>query len=316
MLIIRNHSQLPSQWKGCVATIGNFDGVHCGHQALFLRLQELKKQTQLPIVAMLFEPHPREFFTPNTAPPRLSALRDKMNLLRSLGVDVVFCQRFNKQFSHISAEDFVKNILALQLRVAHLLVGSDFQFGHDRKGNIALLEKMSSDYHYQVECGSEIELQGRRVSSTWIRETLANNDLLTTRRLLGRPYQIEGHVLRGQQRGREWGFPTINLAWPFKQHSLHGVYAVHVRGLKPQLVLGAASVGNRPTVSGENWNIEVHLFDFAEECYGKRVTVQFLQWFREESYFDSIDKLKAQIANDVLMIKSYFNNTQTIPKGE
>lgn len=307
MQLIRGLNKIPEPWSGCIATIGNFDGVHLGHQAIFQRLRQLKQTYHLPIVAMIFEPHPREFFSIATAPPRLSSLRDKCLLLKQQGVDVVICVRFTESFCQMSAREFIDKVLVNHLQIKHVIMGEDFRFGHQRKGDFSFLAKRGLQMGFVVERCQSRQYDDRIISSTRIRQCLLDGEFAQVNAMLGRPYQISGRVAKGEQRGREWGFPTINLRWPFHQPTLHGIYAVNVLGLADEAIPGAASVGCRPTVDGSGWNIEVHLLDYAQDCYGKAVTVQFLKWFREEVCFDSVEALKQQIATDVDNIRGYFN---------
>lgn len=306
--IVRHYQDLPASMNACIATIGNFDGMHLGHQALFARLRVLKSQYQHPIVVICFEPQPREYFSPSTAPARLSAFRDKVMALEEQGVDIMLCLAFDERFAKQTASDFVRVILHQSLKAQHLLVGHDFRFGYQREGDYKLLEAMAAELNFEVEQTSVVMQDDKVVSSTLIREKLQDKNFQAVTQLLGRPYRISGRVLHGEKLGREWGFPTLNLAWPFKQPGLRGIYAVNVLGLKPYPVSGAASIGSRPTVHGKGWNIEIHCLDFDEDCYGARVTIEFLKFFRDELQFDSIDELKTQIAEDVRQIDAYFKS--------
>ena len=292
-------------------TIGNFDGVHLGHQAILRRLKQVAKNFDIPACVMTFEPHPREFFTPDHAPVRLTYLREKLLMLNQLGVDYTHTYRFTKSFAKITAEQFISQILAQQLAVKWLLVGDDFRFGAGRKGDFSMLQAHSIQHGFEVEAMPSILIGGKRVSSTSIRQALADSDLTTAQRYLGRPYSLTGRVIKGEQLGREIGFPTANIAIHRHRPKLTGIFAVAVHGAvdtSPTTVLPAvASLGVRPTVY-ENGQLllEVHLFDFKQNIYGKQLQVDFLYKLRDEEKFSDLATLTEKIKQDVDQAKKFF----------
>lgn len=284
--------------SGCVATIGNFDGMHLGHQTIIEQVQEQSEKLQLPSVVMVFEPQPREFFQGREAPPRLMEFRQKLEALAALGVDVVLCIPFNEQFRQYSGMGFINDILIDGLQVRHLVVGDDFRFGCDRSGDFALLERVGRDAGFTVENTRTVMSGDERISSTRVRKSLQQNDLDGVARLLGVPYAISGRVVYGRQLGREIGAPTANI---MLRHipALRGVYVVSSKLPDGTTQTGVANIGLRPTVDGKAPALEVHLFDFAGTLYGQRLTVTFLHPLRDEVRFDSVDTLKTQIQQDM-----------------
>ncbi len=308
MLVIRGAHNLRPAHQGCVATIGNFDGMHRGHQAVFSALSERAEQYGLPALAIVFEPQPMEFFRPDQAPARLTCLREKLALMRQYGVDRVLILRFNQAFANQSATDFVNPLLTHQLGIRHLYVGDDFRFGYQRAGDFGLLKKLGTEQGYQVESHATINDGGERISSTRIRAALAAGELDTAARLLGRAYTLYGRVNHGHQRGRTIGFPTLNLPMQRLASPLKGVFVVEVAGLPEGVLRGVANVGTRPTLKGDDqFLLEVHLFDFAREVYGAPITVTFLQRLRDEQSFDSFAALRTQIEQDAAQAKAYFS---------
>lgn len=286
---------LPKQ--GCVLTIGNFDAVHLGHQQILKTLRKRADSLGLPAVVMTFDPHPEEYFLKDKSSPRITDRATRYFALRNQGVDVMLLLRFNQSLAQTTAEDFIAEYLIDALKVKHLLIGDDFHFGRNRAGNITMLKEFSTQGNYEVEDTDTIIDQDERVSSTRVRHLLERGDLESAKRLLGRRYNLVGRVIRGQQLGRQWGFPTLNLAINHKP-VLTGVFAVEVKGLNGKVVPGVANLGTRPTVDGLRTLLEVHLFDFDRSIYGERVCVEFVQKIREERKFDSFDALKAQIKKD------------------
>ena len=305
--------QIPEQASTpCVLTIGNFDGLHRGHQALLERLMARARALDLPAAVMTFEPHPREYFTPDRAPARLSTLREKLTQLAAVGVDRIYACRFDHYLANLSAQDFIERLLVRGLAVRHLFVGDDFQFGNNRQGNFQLLEAAGRQHGFSVESLPTVEWQGERVSSSGIRTLLAAGDMEHATRLLGRPYSICGRVAHGRKLGREIGFPTANIHLRRRQIPLSGIFAVDVLGLgdDPQQALpGAASLGTRPTIA-DNLQpmLEVHLLDFERSIYGQRVEVRFHHKIRDELRFDSLSELSARIAQDVSDVRHYFQS--------
>ncbi len=295
-------------------TIGNFDGVHVGHQAMLTRLKDTSSRLGLPACVMTFEPHPRELFSPNQAPARLASLREKLKLLIQAEVDCIHVCRFNDDFARISAEEFITRILNQELSVRWLLVGDDFRFGARRTGDFAMLQAFSAANGFTVEAMPSVNIDGQRVSSTAVRQALAHGDLNTARKLLGRPYSISGRVIGGDKLGRQIGFPTANIQLKYNHPPLSGIFVVAVHGAhqsSPASVLsGVASLGVRPTIH-ENGKpiLEVHLFDFNDEIYGQHLQVDFLHKLRDEEKYANIDTLIRQIEKDVAQARDFFMTT-------
>ena len=277
--------------KGVVATIGNFDGVHLGHQNLIKTLRAKANALNLPLVLILFEPQPREYFQKEQAPARLSGLREKLDVLRRCQVDYVYCIKFDEVFAQTTATEFARNYLFSTLNIKHLLVGEDFRFGKNREGDVKLLLRLSAEYACNVHVYSDFCINEDRISSTKIRMALGAGDLETAAKYLGRTYSICGRVVHGAQRGRQWGIPTANIGLRRLSVPLQGVYAVKVRLASQQAVYGVANIGRRPTVDGTKCVLEVHLFDFEQSIYGELVQVFFLHKLRDEVKFTSVDAL-------------------------
>ncbi len=306
MELIRGTHNLRPAHRGCVATIGNFDGVHRGHQQIVADVAARARALGVASTVVLFEPQPQEFFAGAGAPARLMRLRDKLAALRALGVDRVFCIQFNAWFRALAASEFVERLLVDGLGVQHLVIGDDFRFGAGRSGDFALLESAGQRFGFTVQNTASIVIAGTRVSSTAIREALAAGDFARATMLLGHPYEMAGRVRHGDARGREIGFPTANVALHRLRSPLAGVYAVEVRGINGVVLTGVANVGRRPTVSGIEERVEVHVFDFMERIYGRHIAVRFLGRLRDEMRFDGIDALKAQIGRDVAAARAFF----------
>ncbi len=306
MELIRNLSQLRPHHHGCVATIGNFDGVHLGHQAILQQLTAKAKQLQLPMVVIIFEPQPREFFASDKAPARLTRLREKIIAMRHYGVERVLCLHFNKPFASISASDFIQQVLINKLGVRHLVVGDDFRFGHQCEGHFATLQQAGKQYGFTVERQHTFSLGGYRISSTRIRQALMQGDLNAARELLGRPYTLCGRIRHGQQRGRTIGFPTANIFLHRRISPLKGVFAVTVHGVAEKPLSGVANLGTRPTIDGSQLLLEVHLFNFNKTIYGHYVEVEFVRKLRDEQRFASFEALKQQIEKDVQLARAVF----------
>ena len=290
-----------------VLTIGNFDGLHLGHRAMLERLAAKAREMKLPAAVMTFEPHPRELFTPDQAPARLTSMREKLALLESCGVDRTYVCRFDRKLAALTADQFIDDVLVRGLGVRHVIIGDDFRFGRGRSGDFAMLERAGVAKGFSCEAMHTVEVEGERVSSSAVREALAAGDLEHAARLLGRPYVIAGRVVHGGKIGRQLGYPTANIQLKRKRLALTGVFAVTVSGLDKRHLPGAASLGVRPTLGqGLKPVLEVHLFDFEREIYGAHVTVHFLHKLRDEARFESLDLLKAQIARDVAATRAYF----------
>jgi len=283
-----------------VLAIGNFDGMHLGHKALLAQLMLTAELQHLIPAVMTFEPHPREFFTPETAPARLRSLREKLEYLSELGVARVYIVKFNQQFAAITPQQFMQNILRESLNVKAVLVGDDFRFGAKRAGSV----KDFTETGFDLIDFPQVNMHGERVSSTRVRRALADGRLQEAAALLGRPYSISGKVVHGAQRGRTMGFPTANVHMRHERPALTGVYAVKLDGLP-----AVANLGVRPTIAGiPKLSLEVHVLDFEGDLYEKHVHVEFLHKIRDEQKFDGLDALKAQIARDIVIARDFFIN--------
>lgn len=308
-LLIRGLHNLRPCHQGCVATIGSFDGVHLGHQAILAQLLAEAQARQLPAVVILFEPQPHEFFARDKAPARLMRLREKVLALAEAGVSRVLCLSFNEKLRSLSAEAFVEQILLQGLAIKHLVVGDDFRFGCDRRGDFALLQTLGKSAGFSVTDTSTLLLQGERVSSTRIRQLLEQGEFAHAQRLLGRPYEISGRVVYGKQLGRQLGVPTANVQLRRYRSPLHGVFAVQVAFADGSRYQGVANIGLRPTVNGDNKPLlEVHLFDFSRSVYGTAIRVRFLHKLRDEQKFASLDALREQLQSDIAGAKYYFHS--------
>ncbi len=307
MELIRGVHNLRRRHRGCVATIGNFDGVHLGHQAVLGQLAQKADPLGLPALVVTFEPQPQEFFAPGAAPARLTRFREKLQALRRYSVDRVLCVRFDRRFAALSAEAFIEGLLVGKLGVRYLVVGDDFRFGAGRAGDFEMLRQAGERHGFRVVNMHAFDIDGERVSSTRIRAALAEGDLGTAEKLLGRPYRMCGRVAHGDKRGRGLGFPTANIYLHRNKTPVQGVYAVEMFGLEREPVQGVANVGNRPTVEGTRTLLEVHLFDFDEDIYGRYVNVDFLHRIRPERRFDSFEALTGQIQRDVEKARAFFS---------
>ncbi|MAZ66909.1 MAG: bifunctional riboflavin kinase/FMN adenylyltransferase [Kangiellaceae bacterium] len=307
MRLIRGLYNITDADKGCAATIGNFDGVHLGHQAILERLTQKAQKLGVPSTVIVFEPQPREFFDPANAPPRLTRLHEKIRMLQRCGIDRVLCLRFNAAFSEQSPETFVENIILKGLGVRYLMVGDDFRFGRKRIGDFQLLERIGQQNGFEVERMGSFVLEQSRVSSTIIRKALAEGDLTASSAMLGRPYSLFGRVVHGDKRGRQIGFPTANIRLRRIALPVNGVYAVKVKMRDGECYNGVANIGIRPTVNGEKPLLETHLFDFSGNIYGETLEVELQHFIRQEQRFDSVEQLKNQIDQDVLAAQHVFS---------
>lgn len=302
MKLLRKLASLPLWANGCVLTIGNYDAVHLGHQSILRKLYQQGQRFGLPVVVMTFDPHPQEYFLGENSSARLSDCSTRFFSLQQQGVDIMLLLRFNRTLAQTTAEDFIETTLLQQLAVRYLLIGDDFQFGKGRSGNFSMLQQYQKPGVFEVENTTTILQQGQRISSSRVRELLAGGDLAGVTQLLGRAYNLVGTVTYGQQLGRQWGFPTLNLVIRHKP-ALSGVFAVQVSGLGEHKLNGVANLGKRPTVGGLQTLLEVHLFNFDEAVYGHRVCVEFIEKIRSEQKFESFDALKAQILQDANQAK-------------
>jgi riboflavin kinase/FMN adenylyltransferase len=306
MQLIRGLHNLHPDRHGCVATIGNFDGMHRGHQAVVDQCRRQARQLGLPLTLVTFEPQPREFFAAVSAPPRLTRLREKLQVIAAHGVERVLCLRFDAQLAQLDAEEFVRRILVDGLHVRYLVVGDDFRFGRQRAGNFATLQQAGARHGFAVADMDSCLVDGQRVSSTRVRDALQQGDMVRAARLLGRAYAMCGRVAHGDKRGRTIGFPTANIYLHRVNSPLAGVFAVEVTGLGGTAVQGVANIGCRPTVDGTRALLEVHLFDFDRDIYGAHVQVNFRHKLREERRFDSLQALHAQIRLDAQQARDFF----------
>jgi riboflavin kinase/FMN adenylyltransferase len=306
MELVRGLHNLRPRHRGCAATIGNFDGVHLGHQSVLGQLAERAAELQVPVTVVTFEPQPREYFSPQSAPPRLTRFREKVEALRRFGVDRVVNLRFDSRIAEMAPEDFVRKILLEGLGVKYLVVGDDFRFGRDRAGTFTMLQQAGDEHGFSVVNMHTFDIKGSRVSSTRVREALASGDLAAAEALLGRQYRMSGRVAHGDKRGRQIGFPTANIHLHRTATPVSGVFAVEMFGLPHEPVPGIANVGTRPTVDGTRTLLEVNLFNFSGNIYGCHVQVEFLKKIREERHFESFEALKEQIERDVVQARGYF----------
>ena len=304
MLIFRG--LYSSDQKSVALTIGNFDGVHFGHQALLAQVKEAACLRGLPSAVLVFEPHPREFFTPQQAPARLTSMREKLELFAALGVERVHVCRFNQQFAQMDAADFMYS-LHEKLHVKFVLIGDDFRFGRARAGDFALMEKIGAQHGFVVQAMPSVLHDGVRISSTAVRAALADGDLRVAQSYLGRPYSISGRVVHGAGVGKGLGFPTANIQMKHNRPPLSGIFVVSVQGDDLPPLQGVASLGVRPTVSADGKPVlEVHLFDFSGEIYNKHLRVNFLHKLRDEVKYPDLESLTRQIAIDVNNAKQWF----------
>jgi riboflavin kinase/FMN adenylyltransferase len=297
--MLLTHGASDAQLPPVALTVGNFDGIHRGHQAMLQRLLAGARSRGLQSCVLTFEPHPREFFTPQAAPTRLTSLREKLELLAAQGVERTHVRRFDRPFASLAPEAFAEEILAKRLKARWLLIGEDFRFGARRAGDVALLENFGRRYGYQVEILPAVAHAGTRVSSSAVRAALAAGDLAAAETLLGRAYSISGRVVHGRKLGRELGFATANVQLRHNRPPLTGIYAVRVHGVGMSSRPGVASLGVRPTITASGRAVlEVHLFDFSADLYGAHMRVEFLHKIRDEEKYRDLDALKAQIERD------------------
>ncbi|WNL42843.1 bifunctional riboflavin kinase/FAD synthetase [Halomonas sp. PAMB 3264] len=315
MHVIRGLHNLGASESGCVATIGNFDGVHRGHQAIMEQCREHAARLGLPLTVVVFEPQPREYFAGEQAPPRLTRLREKVRLLGQHGAERVLCLAFNDALRSLTGREFIDRVLIEGLGVKHLVVGDDFRFGCDRRGDFALLKAVGDEEGFAVEHTRTFTIEGERVSSSRVRTMLASGNFAAAQCLLGRPYSVSGRVVRDQQLGRTIGAPTANLPLLPQPLTLRGVFAVIAELADGRRYSGVANVGFRPTVGAKRPTLEVHLFDFEGDLYGQRLTVYPCARLRGEVKFDDFDALKAQIQRDQARARRYFAPGETASAG-
>ena len=296
--------------QGSVVCIGAFDGVHCGHRALLGRVRERADVLGMQAIAVSFEPVPREFFARSTPLPRLDSARGKIEQICASGIDTLLLMRFNAMLAAMPAEEFVEQILINRLEAREIWVGSDFRFGHGRRGDIALLREMGATHDFCAEVFPEFALAGSRVRSSEIRELLAAGEFAIAARLLGRPFRIGGHVAHGQQLGRKLGYPTANIRLGRRTSPIKGIFAVRVHGIGVGAMPGVASLGVRPTLNGIEPLLEAHLFDFDGDLYGRRIEVEFVVKLRDEEKFATLEAMVEQIDLDATEARQLLAATQ------
>ncbi|HDN69357.1 MAG TPA: bifunctional riboflavin kinase/FAD synthetase [Gammaproteobacteria bacterium] len=309
MELVRGLHNLRPEHRGCAATIGSFDGIHLGHQAVLTQLAAEGRERRLPVTLITFEPQPREYFMPEEAPPRLTRFREKLEVLQHCGVDRVVCLRFNAWLASLTADEFIQRIMLDGLAVKYLVVGDDFRFGKGRIGDYALLQQAGETHGFPVVTMPTFNVGNHRVSSTRIRVALNEGDFSSAEALLGRPYWMSGRVAHGDKRGRTIGFPTANIFMHRNAVPVNGVFAVEMCGIDDRPIAGVANVGTRPTVDGSRALLEVHLFDFDRDIYGRHVQVSFLKKLRPERKFESFELLKRQIERDAEQARAFFAGT-------
>lgn len=297
MQLVRGIHNIQLEDHSCVLTIGNFDGVHLGHQQVIKALVSKAKALNCVAAVLVFEPQPQELFSPETAPARLCRLRDKYNLLAKLGVQRLICVNFTAKFANQSAQHFIENLLVNKLGIKHLIVGDDFCFGKNRSGNFSMLCQAGEKYGFDVSDTASYKMADCRISSTAIRQALEKDDLVSVKQMLGREYSIIGRVFHGDKRGRQLGFPTANVLLKRRVSPLSGVFAVMVNTNNGEFK-GVANIGARPTINGIRQQLEVHIFDFDENLYGQCIEVVVKKKLRPVIKFDSLEALTAQIRQD------------------
>lgn len=298
MELIRGLYNLRAGQRGCVLTIGAFDGIHLGHQEMIRVLRERAAQYGLPAALMSFEPTPREFFARGTPPARLTRFREKFEALEQYGVERFVCLRFDECMRRLGREEFVSEVLVKALGVRHIVVGHDFRFGRDNQGDIACLRSLGAAAGFEVTEVPPFEIDGERVSSSGIREALAVGDMAKAAKLLGRPYRMTGKVIHGEKLGRKLGFPTANLRLHRRATPVAGIFAIRVTGAGLKDAPGVASLGTRPAVNGKELLLEAHVFDFVGDLYRQHVHVDFIAYLRAERWFADMDALIEQMNRD------------------
>ncbi|HXK00314.1 MAG TPA: bifunctional riboflavin kinase/FAD synthetase [Buchnera sp. (in: enterobacteria)] len=298
---------IQDQYHDCIITIGNFDGVHLGHQYLLQFMCKQKKIHNKPVIIVLFEPQPLEFLQKKIFFPRLTTLSEKIKHFSSWNIDRVVCIRFNHKFSILSANKFISDILVQKLKVKFLVVGLDFCFGKNKEGNLSLLKEKGKIYNFHVINPKTIYKNNIRISSTAIRNALLNDNFKLAQSLLGYPFSISGKVIHGLKKGREIGFPTANISLSKRIMPVKGVYAVRVPKLFKKDLFGVANIGIKPSFSCKIQQLEVHLFDITVNLYEKYIEVILCKKIRNERFFSSIKELKSQISQDILIARNYFS---------
>lgn len=306
MELIRGITDLPRRHAGCVVTIGTFDGLHCGHQALIARARSEAQRLRVPAVLLTFEPMPREFLAPADPPARLTTLRERWRILGRAGLDYLWVLRFDEALRNLAAADFAQ-LLAGRLRARVAVVGHDFRFARRGEATAEVLATTGERLGFTVAVVPAVTLDGERVSSSGVREKLAASDFARARSWLGRPYSMRGRVIGGKRLGRDLGFPTANLALGRRRAPVAGIFAVHVHGVAGDGLPGVASLGTRPTVGGVEALLEAHVFDFDADLYGREIEVEFAAKLRDEQCFATLDALTAQMHRDAADARRILN---------
>jgi riboflavin kinase/FMN adenylyltransferase len=306
MELIRGLVNLRERQRGCVVTIGSYDGIHLGHQALLGRLNEHAARLLAPTVLLTFEPLPREYLSPRTPPARLTSLRERWRVLEGMGLDYLLLLRFGEGLRNLSGEAFAR-LLAQDLGARAVVVGHDFRFGCHGEATASMLVEAGQRLGFSVDVVPPVMLDGERVSSSRVRDALGRGEFDFARRRLGRPYSMRGRVVRGQRLGRDLGYPTANLRIERRRAPLNGIFAVRVHGVGAAPLRGVASLGTRPTVGGVHTLLEVHVFDFSADLYGREIEVEFVAKLRDEEYFPTLEALVEQIHRDAAEARRILN---------
>jgi riboflavin kinase/FMN adenylyltransferase len=311
MELVRGLHNISRRHQGCVLTVGNYDGVHLGHQKMIGALKARATELRSAATVLVFEPSSKEFIDPESAPPRLTRWREKFLALAAQGVDRLVTLRFDDYIRAMTPECFVDELIVAALGTRHIVVGNDFRYGCNAGGTIDSLRAAGEARGFGVEQIAPFVFDGVRVSSTAIRERLAESDFAGAQRLLGRPYRMLGRVVHGRELGRTLGFPTANLRLLRRKSPVQGVMAVRVFGIEPKALTGVASLGTRPTVDGTDMLLEVHVFDFAGELYGREIEVEFVAKLRDEVKFDSLDALTEQMKADAAQARDLLSKVNS-----
>lgn len=309
MRIIKATKHHQPSHLGCIGTIGNFDGLHQGHRNIINQVKALAGQYSCPAMVISFEPLPTEFFSQKLnkpAPGRIYPFRDKARILHHLGIDEFVCLKFTDTLSEMEPEDFIKDILIGRLNIKHLIVGDDFCFGKNRRGDFKLLCKLGNEMGMNVSSTETIMQEDQRISSTRIREHLSKGKLTAANKLLVEAYQLSGRIRHGDKRGRTIGFPTLNQRLPEDIIVTRGAYAVKIRGLGTDVLFGIANIGKRPTFSGLETRLETYVFKFDQQVYGKYACIELVKFLRAEQKFEDFNALVAQIGEDSERAKEFF----------
>ena len=307
MKLIRDLPADHAAGERCVAAIGTFDGVHLGHQSVIRQAARFARRLKLPALVVTFEPHPQEYFNPGSAPARITSFREKIEALRRLPVHTVCCLRFGPRLAALEPEQFVECLLVRGLGVEGIVVGEDFRFGRNRRGDFNTLVELSRDWNYRVEPVQTFAMDGGRISSSRIRGALLAGKVDAAGAMLGRPFEISGRVRPGDRRGRVLGFPTANIGLGARTSPVLGIFVVDVRLPDGSWRHGVASVGTRPMFDGRSLLLEVHILDFDGDLYRRRLQVRFLKWLRAEENFETVEQLRARIRDDIARARAFLS---------